>query len=123
MMPDYCGGISLAAWRELNALTTEGIHLDAEGRLHSWHVSPMDLGLKPIEAAELVGGDAEANAEILRKVLGGEEGPRADAVNLNAGAVLWIAGKGMDLSQGFALARDVQRSGAALKLLDELVAQ
>ncbi|MCB2153843.1 anthranilate phosphoribosyltransferase [bacterium] len=99
---------------------TEGIHLDHHGRFHPWHVSPSDLGLKPCEVSELVGGDARKNAAIMREVLEGTEGPHADVVNLNVAAVLWLIGEELDIHQGLAHARAVQRSGVGAKLLDKL---
>ena len=37
---------------------------------------------------DLKGGDAALNAQILRDVMGGQRGPVADALNLNAGVAL-----------------------------------
>lgn len=103
------------------AQVTEGVHLDASGRMHHWHISPSDFGFKPVELAELVGGDAVENASILRRVLSGVQGPHADIVNLNAAAVLWLVGVEQTMQQGLAHAREVQRSGAAARLLDEIL--
>lgn len=101
--------------------TTEGVRLDARGDFHSWSFSPDELDLHPVEMAELVGGDAAANAEILRRVLGGQKGPHADVVNLNVAGILWTAGIESSFPQGFAHARSVQESGAALELLERLL--
>ena len=55
-------------------------------------LTPEQVGLRtaPIEA--LRGGDAAANAAILRAIFAGETGPRRDVVLLNAAAVLITAG-------------------------------
>lgn len=100
---------------------TAGLHLDGHGALRPWSVAPGDLDLRPIEMAEIVGGDAQENAELVRGVLEGKQGPHADVVNLNAAAALWICGVERDYPQAFAHVRDVQRSGKAARLLDELV--
>jgi anthranilate phosphoribosyltransferase len=54
------------------------------------HAAELGLTAAPIEA--LRGGDAVANAAILRAVFSGEAGPRRDIVLLNAAAVLITAG-------------------------------
>jgi anthranilate phosphoribosyltransferase len=102
---------------------TEGLLLDGHGSLRPWSVAPADLHLRPIEMADIVGGDAQENAELVRAVLEGRQGPHADVVNLNAAAALWICGVEREYGQAFAHARDVQRSGKAARLLDELVKQ
>lgn len=102
---------------------TEGIHLDMQGVFHPWHISPSELGLRPCEVSDLVGGDARRNAAIMREVLEGGEGPHADVVNLNVAAVFWLIGEELNVHQGLAHARDIQRSGAGARLLDKLVAQ
>jgi anthranilate phosphoribosyltransferase len=55
-------------------------------------LTPEEIGLAraPIEA--LNGGDAAANAAILRAIFAGEPGPRRDVVLLNAALVLIAAG-------------------------------
>jgi len=102
--------------------TTEGLRVRENGSVEHWMISPLDFGLKAVEMADLVGGDAAENARLLKAVLEGEQGPRADAVVLNAAAAIWIAGGERDIRQAFGRARDVQRSGAAAKLLGALTA-
>lgn len=101
---------------------TEGIRLDEDGELHRWSVSPMDMGISPVEMVQLIGGDPEINAEMVSAVIDGKTGPHADVVNLNAGAVLWMVGMERSLEAGFARAREVQQSGAAGKLFDAVKA-
>jgi anthranilate phosphoribosyltransferase len=72
--------------------------LTTTGHSHIWEVSrgavtehdlePRDLGLKRSHIDELRGGDAQANAETVRRVLAGEPGPVRDIVLLNAAAGL-----------------------------------
>ena len=50
--------------------------------------SPQDLGIRPATVEELRGGDAQANAGVVRDVLAGKAGPARDAVLLNAAAGL-----------------------------------
>lgn len=67
------------------------------------------------------GGTPQENAEIVRAVLGGERGPKRNAVLLNAGAALYIGGRAEGLEQGVALAAEIIDAGKALKTLQEFV--
>lgn len=51
-------------------------------------VAPEDLGLRRCAVEDLRGGTGEQNAELVRRVLGGEQGAVRDAVLLNAAAGL-----------------------------------
>lgn len=55
-------------------------------------LTPEQVGLRTAPLEALRGGDAAANAEILRAIFAGEPGPRRDVVLLNAAAVLITAG-------------------------------
>ncbi|WP_024816767.1 anthranilate phosphoribosyltransferase [Arthrobacter sp. 31Y] len=50
--------------------------------------SPEDLGIRASTVADLRGGDAAANAAVVRHILDGKQGPVRDAVLLNAAAGL-----------------------------------
>ena len=60
----------------------------------------------------------------LRKAIlrGEEKGPKRQAVCLNAGAALYIAGKAETMEAGVRMAEELIDSGAALKKLDEFIA-
>ena len=64
-------------------IITEATAVSPEGR-----ISPQDLGIRPATVEELRGGDAQANAAVVRDVLAGVAGPVRDAVLLNAAAGL-----------------------------------
>jgi anthranilate phosphoribosyltransferase len=83
-------------------------------------VTPEEFGLEraPIEA--LLGGDAGANAAILRSIFAGERGPRRDVVLLNAAAVLVVAGLAGDLAAGLGLAAETIDRGAVTALVESL---
>ena len=72
--------------------------------------------------ADLQGGDRQENAEIIRRLLGGEPGPRRDIVLMNAAAALVAGAKARDLKEGVALAARSVDSGAARARLEALVA-
>ena len=49
---------------------------------------PSKVGIKKCELKDLAGGDAKLNAKILREALGGETGPVAETLILNAGVAM-----------------------------------
>ncbi|MFZ6005032.1 MAG: anthranilate phosphoribosyltransferase [Actinomycetota bacterium] len=109
----------------LDELTTTGpssvVELN-DGEISSWSVDPTDFGLARADREDLVGGDAQINAELARRVLAGEPGPHRDIVILNAGAGLVAAGLEPGLGGGIAAAARSIDSGAAVKALHDLVA-
>lgn len=92
------------------------------GGLLEQEVVPEQFGLARVSAAALQGGTPEENAEIVRGVLGGQAGPQADVVLLNAAYALLAAGEFGDLDACLDAARESVASGAALERLDALVA-
>jgi anthranilate phosphoribosyltransferase len=86
-------------------------------------MSPTDFPIQPAALSDLAGGDRNANAEIVRRLLRGEErGPKRDAVLLNAAAALFVAARTKSLVEGWELAAELIESGKAKAKLDELVA-
>ena len=80
--------------------------------------------LQPATLSDLRGGNPEANAEIIRRILRGDErGPKRDATLLNSGAALFVAGKTRTMADGWVLAEELIESGRAIKKLEELARQ
>jgi len=79
--------------------------------------------LQPAALIDLAGGDREANAEIIRAILRGQDrGPKRDAVLLNAGAALFVAGKAKSVVAGWEIAGELLDSGRAYAKLEALIA-
>jgi anthranilate phosphoribosyltransferase len=86
-------------------------------------LAPNRFPIQPASLADFVGGDAAANALIIRRLLRREDrGPKLDAVLLNSAAALFVAGKTRTLTEGWVLAEAVIGDGRAAAKLDELVA-
>lgn len=102
------GPTTIAEFYQENALTTSTL-------------SPEHFPLQPATLADLRGGDREHNANIIRRILSGQErGPKRDAVLLNAAAALFVAGSVPNLIGGWELAEQVIDSGRAKRKLEEL---
>ena len=77
-------------------------------------LTPEQLGLARRDRAEITGGSAEENAEIVRAVFAGE-GPDAvrDLICANAGAGLYVTGLAASVRQGVEQAQELVASGDA----------
>jgi anthranilate phosphoribosyltransferase len=118
-----CGKVSAAGF--LDELSTLGENTIAEFyQERGFTVStttPEQFPLQPATLNDLLGGDKNQNAEIVRRILRGDErGPKRDAVLLNAGAALFVAGKTKSLAEGWELAAATIDSGNADAKLSEL---
>jgi anthranilate phosphoribosyltransferase len=91
-----------------------------DGLVHEHTVDSTSLGLPRSVAADLRGGDAARNAEIVTAVLSGTPGPQRDIVVLNAAAGLVAAGRAEDLGAGMALAAAAIDDGSAREALQSL---
>ena len=119
------GNRQAAGGSALDELSTLGQNFVAEFyQEHGFTASVLNLEHFPLQSAtleDLLGGDRFQNAEITRKILSGaERGPKRDAVLLNAGAALFVAGKAKSVAAGWELAGETIDSGQANRKLWEL---
>jgi anthranilate phosphoribosyltransferase len=108
----------------LDEVTTSGptsVTALEDGRVHSFEISPEQVGLRKVRPEDLRGGDAAANAQAVEDVLQGKQTALRDVALLNAAAALIVAGKAEDLKSGFALATHSVDSGEAEGRLDRLI--
>lgn len=78
------------------------------------HLFGSDVGFDSSEVNDLIGGDAQTNADMLEGILAGRlKGPRRDIAVFNAAAGFVITGKAADLHAGRKLAEDIIDRGAA----------
>jgi len=91
------------------------------GAVRDYVVQPEDFGLKRAAPAEIAGGDAAKNVQIVRSIFAGEKGACRDMVVLNAAGALAISGKARDMSEGVRMAEELIDSGAAGKKLEEYI--
>ena len=93
-----------------------------DGWFQSYEITPEQFGYPRCDKSELVGGTPEENAAITRAILSGEDrSPKRQAVCLNAGAALYIAGKADCMEAGVRLAEQLIDNGSALKKLNQFV--
>jgi anthranilate phosphoribosyltransferase len=100
--------------------TTRVVEVDGP-QLHSYEVSPEDVGLPRARPEELAGGTPEDNAETTRRIFAGEPGPQRDLAVLNAGAAIYVAGRAETLEAGVREAEAAVDGGRAATSLDRLI--
>lgn len=92
------------------------------GQVKLYEINPTHFALKIYEFKDLKGGNATANAEIIRNILSGKEkGAKRAIVLLNAGAAFYISDVVKSIKEGIQLAEDVIEKGKALKKLEALI--
>lgn len=93
-----------------------------DGNYKSYTITPEQFGFASCQKEDLVGGTPAENAAITLSILKGEDkGPKRNAVLLNAGAALYIAGKADSLENGIKLAGELIDNGKALAKLEEFI--
>lgn len=109
----------------LDEITLNGKTFVAEAqarKVKAFEIQPEDFGLANGELSHLRGGDAEANAAIIREVLSGERRDEARGlVVINAAAALFVGGKANELNEAARLAEASIDTGAAAKKLAEMI--
>src|SRR5579875_2678854 len=88
-----------------------------EGRIETRHLAPEEFGLSRAKPEALIGGDVQTNAQIIVRILEGEQGPHRDMVLANTSAALRVAGLAANLQEGVEMARQAIDSGAARRTL------
>ncbi len=92
-----------------------------DGKVQTFDISPEDFGFKRANIDAIKGGDTEENADIIKKILEGEKGPKRDMVVFNTGAAFAAAGLDPDIEKGIERAKEAIDSGKAKEKLNELV--
>jgi anthranilate phosphoribosyltransferase len=108
----------------LDEVTTSGpttVTALEDGAVHSFEISPEQVGLRKVRPEELRGSDAAGNARAVEDVLEGKQTALRDVALFNAAAALVVAGKAKDLKSGLALATHAVDSGEAEGRLDRLI--
>jgi len=93
----------------------------AGGKIRQLEVDPAEFGIARCRPSELFGGDARTNFAALVDVFEGRDrGAHREALVLQCGIALMIAGRAPSVTTGIAAARDAIDSGKALLWLQRL---
>ncbi|MFH8465799.1 anthranilate phosphoribosyltransferase [Streptomyces sp. NPDC017991] len=111
---------------ELTTTATSRVWVVRDGKVREEAFDPRDVGIELVPVEALRGADASYNADVARRLLGGERGPVRDAVLLNSAAALVALSPGPgslaeQIRGGMARAAEAIDSGAALRTLERWV--
>lgn len=112
---------------ELTTTGTSSVWEVRDGAVTESVIDPLELGIPRATLDDLRGGDARANAEVVRRVLAGDRGPVRDAVVLNAAAALVALDSSAEgplqerLARGLLRAAESIDSGAGAAALERWV--
>lgn len=91
------------------------------GKITSYEISPEDFGFKRVALDALVVKNQEEAVEAFMTAIRGQESPFYDAVLINAGAAIYVAGIEKDIKSGIGRARAVISKGLAEEKLRSLI--
>jgi len=106
---------------EITLTTSSTVCEVNNGYLNSFFLDPRQFGFTYCKPEDLVGGGPEENAEIARRILSGEKGPKRDIVLLNSAVCLYMAYNNITLRECVRMAADIIDSGRALQQLNRFI--
>jgi len=90
------------------------------GQVKEYTLEPENFELTACKAKDISGGTPEENANIIKNILSGEQGPKRDIVLMNAAAAICAGGIAENLKVAMHLARQSIDTGSAEKKLNDL---
>ena len=106
---------------ELSTTDTTFVAELKDDKITTYEISPEDYGFNKPNIKDIIGGDSETNAQIIRDLLSdNEHGAKLDILLLNAGAALYVGKKAQSLEDGINIAREIIKSKKALDVLENL---
>ncbi len=91
------------------------------GSYKKYEINPEEFGFALCKKEDLVGGDPNENASILRSIFCGEKGARRNAVVINSAAALYIAKDNLSFRDAIHEIETVIDSGKVLRTLDDFI--
>lgn len=94
----------------------------SNGKIEDFEINPENYGLKLATKEEIIGGDAQENANTTKGILFNQiKGAKLDVVLINTAAALVVDEKARDFKDGIEIARDAIESLKAKAKLEELI--
>ncbi len=116
--PGMTGGIDEASTMGQSHIC----ELTADGRISRYEISPEQFGITTSRSTDLAGLDRFTEAERTKNLLAGDETQaRIDIVCLNAGLILYTAGKQPSIKAGYDRARKLLSTSKPIQKLNDWV--
>lgn len=107
---------------ELSVCTETTVSEIRDGKVTTYTITPEQFGFHRAKPEDIKGGTGAENAEIAKRILTGEQGPKRDIVLLNSGMTLYVGGQAQTPEEGVQLAAEMIDSGKAIKKLEKMIA-
>jgi len=92
------------------------------GVVHDFEIDPEVYGIRKMPIKAILGGDAQENANILRKIFDtNATDAQRDIVLINTAAALMVEGIARDMQDGFEIAREAIKNKRAIKKLRQII--
>ena len=92
------------------------------GETKSYEINPEEYGISICKKSDLEGGDGTENAQVKKDILSGKlQGPKRDAVLLNAGACIYVQNDDLTYEEAINIARETIDSGKAKEKLQDYI--
>jgi len=99
---------------------TDGALIE-NGRIEEFSLDPKNYGIKGA-LADLAGGDAKFNLNLLARFLEGHQNTLSQTVCLNAAAAMWITGTHTSIDSAFTQCKNAVTSGKTKKYFENWIA-
>lgn len=106
---------------ELSTLDFTNVAELKNGEIEEYIIDPKELGIKRSNLSDLYAEDVEASVKSFKEALEGKDEAKLDIVLLNSAAGIMVGGKAGTIEEGIEIAREVVKSGEAIKKLEQLV--
>ena len=87
----------------------------------TYTISPEDFNLSRGEASDIIGGNAEENANIIKELFKGNKNKKRDILLLNSGAALYLGKKANSIKEGIEIAKEIIDSGLAERKMNDYI--
>lgn len=91
------------------------------GEISRFILDPKEFGFDYCKPEDLIGGDPQENADIAKRILNGEKGPKRDIVVLNSAICIYMANDSYTLMDSVKLATEIIDSGKAMEQLNKFI--
>lgn len=106
---------------EITTTTNTKITELKDEKIYTYYLNPEKFGFSLSKAKDLVGGDSQENAKIIKDIFSGKHGAKRDILILNSAAALYVGNKVDTIAEGITLAENLIDSGAAYKKLLDFI--
>ncbi|MBN2531391.1 MAG: bifunctional anthranilate synthase component II/anthranilate phosphoribosyltransferase [Spirochaetales bacterium] len=98
------------------------VEINEEGQENEYVFDPRTIGVQIYRSDELKGGDAKKNSEIAHNILSGKgHDAIKEAVLLNTGAALYIAGIAESIQAGYLKAKNAFQDGSVKAKIEQII--